>query len=62
MSLARLLHDQGRGAAGRDSLAAACARFAEGFVTGDLVEAKALLDALGTSSADHGSSSAGAIT
>jgi len=62
MSLARLLHDQGRGAAGRDSLAAACARFAEGFVTGDLVEAKALLEALSTSSADHGSSSAGAIT
>jgi predicted ATPase len=51
MSLARLLHGQGRDAAGRDSLAAACASFTEGFDTGDLVEAQALLEALGTSSA-----------
>jgi predicted ATPase len=45
-SLARLLRDQGRPADGRTLLAPVYAWFTEGFDTGDLIEAKALLDEL----------------
>jgi len=46
-SLARLLRDQGSNAAARDALTPVHAWFTEGFDTGDLVAAKALLDELG---------------
>jgi predicted ATPase len=45
-SLARLRHDQGRHAEGRDLLAPVYGGFTEGFDTPDLNEAKALLDEL----------------
>ena len=45
-SLARLRHDQGKGADAAQPLAAMLARFDEGFATADLREAKALLEAL----------------
>ena len=47
MSLARLLHDQGRRAEARDLLAPIYGWFTEGFHTPDLKEAKALLGELG---------------
>jgi class 3 adenylate cyclase/predicted ATPase len=46
MSLARLWRDQGRGAEGRDLLAAVYGWFSEGFDTNDLKQARILLDAL----------------
>ncbi len=46
-SLARLLREQGRGAEGREMLAAIYGWFTEGFDTPDLVEAKRLLEELG---------------
>jgi predicted ATPase len=46
MSLARLLHKQGRVAEGRDLLAECYAWFTEGFETADLQEARDLLNAL----------------
>ena len=45
-SLARLWRDQGKRAAARDLLAPLYAWFTEGFDTGDLKDAKALLDDL----------------
>ena len=45
-SLARLRRDQGRHAEARDLLAPVYGWFTEGFDTGDLKEAKALLDEL----------------
>lgn len=45
-SLARFYVDQGRGKEGRKLLAPIYARFTEGFETGDLVDARALLDSL----------------
>jgi len=45
-SLARLLRNQGLPAPARTLLAPLYAWFTEGFDTGDLVEAKALLDEL----------------
>ena len=45
-SLARLRHQMGRTAQARDMLAKVSDRFAEGFATRDLLEAKALLDLL----------------
>ena len=45
-SLARLRREQGRHAEGRDVLAPVYCWFTEGFDTGDLNEAKALLDEL----------------
>jgi len=45
-SLARLRRNQGRRAEARDLLAPVCGWFTEGFDTGDLKEAKALLDEL----------------
>jgi predicted ATPase len=45
-SLARLRRDQGRPAEARDLLASVYGWFTEGFDTGDLKEAKALLDEL----------------
>jgi serine/threonine protein kinase/class 3 adenylate cyclase/predicted ATPase len=47
MSLARLWQRQGRGAEARDALAAVYGTYTEGFTTPDLVDAKALLEALG---------------
>ena len=46
-SLARLLRDQGKRAEARALLAPVYAWFTEGFDTGDLVEANALLEELG---------------
>jgi predicted ATPase len=46
VSLARLRRDQGRRAEARDLLAPVYGWFTEGFGTGDLKEARALLDAL----------------
>jgi predicted ATPase len=46
MSLARLRCPQGRRGEARDALAATYARFGEGFATGDLKAAKALIDTL----------------
>ena len=46
MSLAELLRDQGKRMAARDLLAPVYGWFTEGFDAPDLVEAKALLDAL----------------
>ena len=46
MSLARLLANQGKRAEARDLLAPVYAWFTEGFDTGDLKDAKALLDQL----------------
>lgn len=46
VSLAQLLHDQGKRTAARDLLAPVYDWFSEGFDTPDLIEAKALLDAL----------------
>src|SRR6266446_3204218 len=46
-SLARLLRAQGRAAEAHTVLAPVYAWFTEGFDTGDLIEAKALLDELG---------------
>jgi predicted ATPase len=45
-SLARLWRDQGKGAAARNLLAPVYAWFTEGFDTGDLTDAKSLLDQL----------------
>jgi class 3 adenylate cyclase/tetratricopeptide (TPR) repeat protein len=45
-SLARLLHDQSKRAEARDLLAPVYGWFTDGFDTGDLIEAKALLDEL----------------
>ena len=45
-SLARLYVDEGRGKEGRRLLAPIYAWFTEGFETGDLVDARALLDHL----------------
>jgi predicted ATPase len=45
-SLARLWRDQGKRTEARDLLAPLCAWFTEGFDTGDLKDAKALLDEL----------------
>ena len=47
MSYARLLRDQGRVAEAYELLAPVYGWFTEGFDTGDLVEAKALLEELG---------------
>jgi len=47
MSLARLWRDQGKRTEARALLAPIYAWFSEGFDTGDLIEAKALLDELG---------------
>ena len=47
ISLARLWRDQGKRVAARDLLAPLYAWFTEGFDTGDLVDAKALLEELG---------------
>ena len=49
MSLARLWRDQGKGIEARDLLAPVHAAFIEGFETQDLRDAKALLDALASS-------------
>ena len=46
MSLSRLWHSQGRGEEARKLLGETYAWFTEGFDTVDLVEARALLDAL----------------
>jgi predicted ATPase len=46
-SLTRLIRDQGRPAAGKELLQPIYDRFTEGFNTGDLRSAKALLDAIG---------------
>jgi predicted ATPase len=46
-SLARFWRDQGKRAAARDPLAPLYVWFTEGFDTGDLIEAKALLEDLG---------------
>ena len=46
MSLARLWQRQGRRDEARDALAAVYGTYTEGFTTPDLVEAKALLEAL----------------
>jgi predicted ATPase len=46
-SFARLLRDQGRPADGKELLQPIYDRFTEGFDTGDLRSAKALLDAVG---------------
>jgi predicted ATPase len=46
MSLARLLHEQGRAAEGRDLVANGYASFSEGFDTADLQEARGLLEGL----------------
>ena len=46
MSLARLWHDQGKVHQARELLAAVYGWFTEGFDTGDLKEAKALLEEL----------------
>ena len=46
VSLARLLHDQGKRTVARDLLAPVCDWFTEGFEASDLTEARALLDAL----------------
>jgi predicted ATPase len=48
-SLARLRHDQGRGAEAQDLLAPVYGWFTEGFDTQDLKEAKALLEQFGSS-------------
>jgi predicted ATPase/class 3 adenylate cyclase len=48
ISLARLLGDQGRRGEARDALAPVYAQFHEGFDMPDLVDAKSLLDVLGT--------------
>jgi predicted ATPase len=45
-SMARLWHDQGRRRQARDLLAAVHGRFTEGFETGDLRQARVLLDGL----------------
>jgi predicted ATPase len=50
VSLARLLQSQGRNAEARDMLQTIYGWFTEGFDTGDLREAKALLDELGSGS------------
>ena len=47
VGLAQLWHGQGQTAAARDLLAPVYARFTEGFGTGELRAAKALLDHLG---------------
>jgi predicted ATPase len=47
MSLARLGHQQGRAEPARELLASVYGRFTEGFDTGDLRAAKALLNSLG---------------
>jgi len=50
LSMARLRADQGDHAGARDVLAPVCARFTQGLGTADLVLARSLLDALGSSS------------
>ena len=54
MSLARLMHDQGRDAEARAALAEPYAWFTEGFGTPDLQEARRLLDALSEAAAGPG--------
>jgi predicted ATPase len=46
MSLARLWHRQGRGAAARSAIAAVYDTYTEGFATPDLVDARALIESL----------------
>jgi predicted ATPase len=46
MTLARLLHDQGRSTEALELLQPVCDRFTEGFETADLKAAKALLDSV----------------
>ena len=46
MSLARLWQQQGRRDQARDALAATYGTYTEGFTTPDLVDARALLEAL----------------
>ena len=54
MSLARLMHEQGRAAEARPVLAGPYAWFTEGFGTPDLQEARRLLDALPEAAAGPG--------